>query len=90
MDNRTDYEPVEPSHQRQFSTSLGENLDAVIESLQIIQFECDVVGDKLGARFLEGVAATVRAFALTHVPFGRRRYQGSRLQIRPGGFNGVT
>ncbi len=72
MNYDRDCEPLAPSCRRQFSTVLRENLEAVIESIQIIQFECDVVGDSNGARFFKGVAATVRAFASTHAPFGDR------------------
>ncbi len=79
MNYETDCEHLDPAYRRQFSTTLRENLESIIESIQIIQFECDVVGDKYGAGFFKGVAATVRAFTSIHAPFGECGNRRSRL-----------
>jgi len=79
MNYETDCKPRTLSSCHQFSAAFYENLESVIESMQVIQFECDVVGDKFGAGFFRGVVATVRAFASAHAPFGRHNARRSRL-----------
>ena len=59
---------IQPLERQYFLRCYCENMDAVVDGLRAIGSECDIVGDRVGAGFIEGMIRALQAFASAHVP----------------------
>jgi hypothetical protein len=71
MENITQDILQTPSDRQDFIGCLHDNLDAVVDGLRAIEFECSLVGDSAAGAFVRGLAAAIEAFTETHLPSAR-------------------
>ena len=67
MDVQTQPHRFDYDERSGFARALRDNVDAVVDGLEVIQFECEVMDDDAAARFFESVGGLVRTFATAYL-----------------------